>query len=128
MSCCVGSSGRVCIMRMRIDRICQRARVFAGGHRHVTSNSGEPAGRRPSNNRITSYGLLVVPALCWSFAAAAGDAAPTDDTGVELWAIHGQSTYTQQYQPAFRSPYQGPQSLSPAANGRETFDATIYAG
>ncbi len=37
-------------------------------------------------------------------------------------------TYTQEFQPAFRSPYQGPQSLSPAANGRETFDATIYAG
>jgi high affinity Mn2+ porin len=55
-------------------------------------------------------------------------AAPTDDTGAELWAIHGQSTFTEQFQPAFHSPYQGPQSLSPAANGRETFDATIYAG
>ena len=31
-------------------------------------------------------------------------------------------------QPAFRSPYQGPQSLSPAANGRETVDATVYLG
>ena len=53
---------------------------------------------------------------------------PTDDSGAEQWAIHGQSTYTQQYQPAFRSPYQGPQSLPAAANGRETFDATLYAG
>lgn len=44
------------------------------------------------------------------------------------WAIHAQSTYVQQYQPAFHSPYQGPQSLSPAANGRETYDATIFAG
>src|SRR5260370_21902088 len=46
----------------------------------------------------------------------------------ETWAIHGQSTFTWLLQPAFRSPYQGPQSLSPAANGRETFDATLYAG
>jgi high affinity Mn2+ porin len=46
----------------------------------------------------------------------------------ENWAIHGQSTFTWLLQPAFRSPYQGPQSLSPAANGRETFDATLYAG
>ena len=46
----------------------------------------------------------------------------------ESWAIHGQSTFTWLLQPAFRSPYQGPQSLSPAANGRETFDATLYAG
>ena len=54
--------------------------------------------------------------------SASGDTAP------ESWAIHGQSTYTQQFQPAFRSPYQGPQSLPSDANGRETFDATIYAG
>jgi high affinity Mn2+ porin len=54
--------------------------------------------------------------------------APTDDSGAEQWAIHGQTTYTQQFQPAFRSSFQGPQSLPAAANGRETFDATIYAG
>jgi high affinity Mn2+ porin len=77
---------------------------------------------------VASRHLLAVPFLCCSWAAAADDAAPTDDSGAEQWAIHGQSTYTQQYQPQFRSPYQGPQSLSPAANGRETFDATIYAG
>jgi high affinity Mn2+ porin len=46
----------------------------------------------------------------------------------ETWAIHGQSTFTWLLQPAFRSPYQGPHSLSPAANGWETFDATLYAG
>jgi high affinity Mn2+ porin len=44
------------------------------------------------------------------------------------WAIHGQSTFTWYLRPAFRSPYQGPQSLTPDANGRETFDATLYAG
>ena len=31
-------------------------------------------------------------------------------------------------QPAFHAPYTGPQSLQPDANGRETFDATLYAG
>jgi high affinity Mn2+ porin len=46
----------------------------------------------------------------------------------EQWAVHGQATNTWLLQPAFRSPYQGPQSLSPAANGRETFDATLYLG
>jgi high affinity Mn2+ porin len=46
----------------------------------------------------------------------------------ENWAVHGQGTITWELQPAFRSPYQGPQSLSPAANGRETIDATLYAG
>lgn len=78
--------------------------------------------------------LSTLPLLCWSLAATAADLpvsnddAVTDDAGSEQWAIHGQSTYTQQYQPAFHSPYQGPQSLSSAANGRETFDATVYAG
>jgi high affinity Mn2+ porin len=46
----------------------------------------------------------------------------------EIWAIHGQATNVWLLQPAFRSPYRGPQSLSPAANGRETVDATLYAG
>ena len=46
----------------------------------------------------------------------------------ENWAVHGQATITWLLQPAFRSPYQGPHSLSPAANGRETIDATLYAG
>ena len=43
------------------------------------------------------------------------------------WAVHAHATITGLLQPAFRSPYQGPQSLSPAANGRETIDATLYA-
>jgi high affinity Mn2+ porin len=46
----------------------------------------------------------------------------------ETWAIHGQATNVWQLQPAFRSPYQGPQSLSPATNARETIDATLYLG
>jgi high affinity Mn2+ porin len=88
--------------------------------------------------------LLIVPLLCWSVSAFAEDNAPVqppapsgtappaepaaDDTAPEQWAIHGQSTFTGQFQPAFRSPYQGPQSLPSAANGRETFDATLFAG
>ncbi|HET6307616.1 MAG TPA: carbohydrate porin [Rhodopila sp.] len=54
--------------------------------------------------------------------------APTNDSGEQLWAIHGQATYTQMFQPAFRSPYQGSYSLPSAANGRETFDATLFVG
>jgi high affinity Mn2+ porin len=46
----------------------------------------------------------------------------------KTWAVHGQSTITWLLQPAFRSPYQGSHSLSPDANGRETIDATLYAG
>ncbi|MGA3403933.1 MAG: carbohydrate porin, partial [Acetobacteraceae bacterium] len=60
---------------------------------------------------------------------APADAAPAvDESAPQQWAIHGQATNVWLLQPAFRSPYQGPQSLSPAANGRETLDATVYAG
>jgi high affinity Mn2+ porin len=79
--------------------------------------------------------------LCWPMMCGAQMVGPTPQpSGVpvspeeaeqvqpENWAIHGQSTITWLLQPAFRSPYQGPHSLSPAANGRETIDATLYAG
>lgn len=46
----------------------------------------------------------------------------------EDWAVHAQSTSTWSLQPEFTSPYQGKQSLSPPANGRETVDATAYLG
>lgn len=54
--------------------------------------------------------------------------APDKPPVYENWAVHGQSTFTQIYQPAFRSPYRGPQSLDPGSRGRETFDITLYGG
>ena len=42
--------------------------------------------------------------------------------------FHGQTTFTWQGYPAFRSPYQGPNSLPGGGEGRETLDATLYAG
>ena len=64
------------------------------------------------------------PAAADPKAAAAADTPAAE----ERWAIHGQATVVDQGNLAFRSPYRGPNSLSPAANGRETFDATVYAG
>jgi high affinity Mn2+ porin len=43
------------------------------------------------------------------------------------FALHAQATYTQQYDPPFRAPYGGTNSLAPGI-GRETFDYTIFAG
>jgi len=43
------------------------------------------------------------------------------------WAIHGQTTYFEQYAPPFRSPYVGPQSLIPN-QVRQTWDATLDVG
>ena len=57
-------------------------------------------------------------------AAPKPDAAPV----YQDWALHGQSTFTEFYQPAFRSPYRGDQSLDPGSRGRETWDVTLYGG
>jgi high affinity Mn2+ porin len=67
--------------------------------------------------------LLFAPAL----AQAEEPAAPAT-ADEEAWAIHGQATLVEQGHDAFRSPYQGTNSLAPEAVGRETFDATLYLG
>jgi high affinity Mn2+ porin len=45
----------------------------------------------------------------------------------DRFAFHGQATIIGQYDPPFRAPYSGPQSLTPN-QARETADATLYAG
>ena len=59
---------------------------------------------------------------------AAAAATPDAPPAYQGWAIHGQSTFTEIYQPAFDSPYRGQQSLDPGSRGRETWDVTLYAG
>jgi len=76
--------------------------------------------------------------LAWLALSAAPLLARADDSSADngpgwsdpdnLWALHLQSTLTWQGHPAFTSPYSGPNSLNASENGRETFDATLYAG
>lgn len=68
--------------------------------------------------------LTSIVASCCAPAAFA-DAPPQ---AAEDWALHAQSTVVWQAHPGFTSPYRGPNSLSAAASGRETFDADLYAG
>jgi high affinity Mn2+ porin len=85
--------------------------------------------------------LAVIGGLGWPLSGVAQMVSPTPQPpGIPVapeqaaavtpqnWAVHAQSTFTWYLQPAFHSPYQGPQSLIPDANGRETVDATLYAG
>jgi high affinity Mn2+ porin len=68
-------------------------------------------------------GLWFGSSAAW---AAPGDAAsPPPDA---LWAASGQITLTTQDDAPFRSPFQGPNSLPPHSEVRETFDATLYLG
>lgn len=83
----------------------------------------------------------VIRVLCWSMMCTAQMVGPTpqpqgipvtpgqaEEAQPENWAIHGQATNVWLLQPAFRSPYEGPNSLRAGANGRETVDVTLYAG
>jgi len=80
--------------------------------------------RAPPNPRApwALAGALLSLTLAGASHARADDAAPQD------LALHVQATVVDQGHLAFDAPYSGPQSLSPDANGRETFDATAYLG
>ncbi|HEU5275367.1 MAG TPA: carbohydrate porin [Xanthobacteraceae bacterium] len=60
----------------------------------------------------------------------AGHAAADTTVGTESdrWELHAQTTYIQQGYPSFRSPYQGPNSLSPLAQTRETWTNSAFVG
>jgi high affinity Mn2+ porin len=46
----------------------------------------------------------------------------------DIVAFHGQATIVDQGYPSFRSPYEGPNSLSGGGQNRETSDLTLFAG
>jgi len=68
----------------------------------------------------------------WMLAAAsfllAVPAFADDLPAPETWAIHGQATFVEQYHPAFRSLYRGPNSLDHGSRGDETIDMTLFGG
>ncbi|HEY0105329.1 MAG TPA: carbohydrate porin [Rhizomicrobium sp.] len=67
-------------------------------------------------------------ARCVASLAALAFAAPALAEAPPDWSLHGQATVVWLYQPAFRSPYQGANSLDPVDVGKETFDLTLFAG
>ena len=84
-------------------------------------------GSRRSGWALSLLLLLAVPIAARAQSGSPDSQAPaTGDTG--FFAIHGQSTIVEQAHDAFRSAFQGQNSLSPKAAGRETFDATAFVG
>ncbi|MDB5414458.1 MAG: putative exported protein of unknown function [Rubritepida sp.] len=59
------------------------------------------------------------------FPGLASRQALLEDAG---WLIHGQATFVEQGNAAFRSPYRGPNSLQPAAMQRNTFSSDLILG
>ena len=76
--------------------------------------------------------LSSIPLAAFPIAAAAQSASPGNEApataNADLFAVHGQTTFVEQAHDAFRSPYEGANSLSSDAVGRETFDATLFIG
>jgi high affinity Mn2+ porin len=69
------------------------------------------------------FGSNATAANTWPILTK-GPSAPDVD-----WVnFHGQATFVWQGYPAIRSPYQGPNSLPPGGQGRETADASLFAG
>src|SRR5580693_61893 len=91
--------------------------------RHRPPPRPQPAGR------LARVGSALAGAVIGLGAGAAAWAEEADAPATsEAWAVHGQTTFVDQGNLAFRSPYRGPNSLDPGARGRETFDATLYLG
>jgi high affinity Mn2+ porin len=56
------------------------------------------------------------------------DAASWFAPSQDRFNVHGQTTFVWQSYPAIRSPYEGSNSLPARGQGRETLDATLFAG
>jgi high affinity Mn2+ porin len=85
-----------------------------------------PAGAQRVDSDLTKQSLRL--GLNYQF----GDGFPTSDRGPtppksDIWSVHTQTTFTQQYALPFSAPYRGPNSLDSNA-GRETWDTTFYLG
>ena len=81
------------------------------------------ADRHARTTAMTRGSLCAALAAALLLSTAAAHAASDD-----WWSLHGQATLVWQFQPQFHAPFTGPNSLKPDADGRETFDATLYAG
>jgi len=70
----------------------------------------------------------LLPACANAQDAASQDPPAPDTAAPEVWALHGQATFVDQYHPAFRAEFSGPDSLNSGSRGNETIDTTLYAG
>jgi high affinity Mn2+ porin len=97
--------------------------LFAGFGNHAVTF---PAGAQRIESDLALH--TVRAGLNYRFEpTAAGEFKLPEGIDADNWSLHGQSTFVQQYANAFRSPYRGRNSLVPN-QGRETWDATLYAG
>ena len=87
-----------------------------------------PAGAQSFNSGLTLNELrLGLNYRLNGDAAKSGNFTDPPALETDTFAVHGQSTFTEQYVAPFRAPYAGQNSLGPN-QGRETWDVTAYLG
>jgi high affinity Mn2+ porin len=88
--------------------------TFASGTRYVSS----------FDLQTISIGLN--RKIDWPGSPAYDPKISLGDPESSRWEIHGQTTFLPQGYPAFRAPYSGPNSLTPAAQFQETWSNSLY--
>jgi high affinity Mn2+ porin len=95
------------------------------GNRGVTFPAG--AQRFDSDLHLSELRFGLNYRLNGNTAKSSDNAADPPALETDEFAVHGQTTFLEQYVFPFRNPYVGPNSLIPN-EGRETWDATVYLG
>jgi len=96
---------------------------------------GTVAGVFPSGTAYRSAFDIQMLRLGLNYKLGVADADPPAHISTDLWPIspdnwnvHGQITFVEQGYPAFHSPYEGTNSLSAAAQAKNTVSATAFVG
>jgi high affinity Mn2+ porin len=97
------------------------ANSFFGGAQQFTSDLSLQQVRAGLNYQ---FGNDAAPAYARPIITKGGQAAPD----LDLINFHGQATFVWQGYPAFHSAFSGPNSLLAGGQGRQTTDASLFAG
>jgi high affinity Mn2+ porin len=103
----------------RLVRVLVRALVV--GLLGTVTTSARALDRAAPPGAVTTHEPASAPDAT---VAAAANPEPKQ----ERFSIHGQSTFIEQYHPAFRSRYSGPLSLDSGSHGDETLSLSLFVG
>jgi high affinity Mn2+ porin len=100
------------------DRLGKTSGTFSSGTGYVSTTVD-----------LNTFRIGLNRKLDWT-RAAANDAKFGDTWAIDpnTWNVHGQFTYIEQGYPAFRSPYQGANSLTGGSQIQNTMSATAFVG
>ena len=94
--------------------------------RFGNADIGFPSGARYSSTLdFQSLRVGLNRKIDWPYQGSVTPKTSLSDPESDRWEIHGQSTFLPQGYPAFRAPYSGPNSLTPAPQFQETWSNSL---